>query len=130
MRLHATGIEREVLVDCNRVTGLIAGLVDDQWRRINAYEDGRPTGTGIHTGRPRAMARECYEGVLWVMLGGGEWRNMPKHLPGHVTVWRRLVEWREAAVWFDHVWRAVRPLASPRQRSHEPCAVVVPGSSR
>jgi transposase len=44
-------------------------------------------------GRPRAVDRECLEGMLWLLRTGARWQDVPVDLPSGSTCWRRLQEW-------------------------------------
>jgi transposase len=55
-------------------------------------------------GRPRAEARRCLEGILWVLRSGSRWKDLPRSFPSYVTCWRRFVEWSGEGVW-ERVWR-------------------------
>ena len=71
-------------------------LSDEQWGLI---QDLFPTPTpGPKGGRPRADARACFEGILWVHRTGARWKDLPKSFPSYVTCWRRFVEWTTAGL--------------------------------
>ena len=71
-------------------------LSDEQWGLI---KDLFPTPTpGPKGGRPRADARACFEGILWVLRTGARWKDLPKSFPSYVTCWRRFVEWTTAGL--------------------------------
>ncbi|WP_408629088.1 transposase [Anaeromyxobacter terrae] len=100
--------------DCDGVTVpsvLLAPLIAEQWRLIEAYRQGRRRAAS-RGGRPRTDDRECFEAVLWVILSGVAgrgWKNLPARFPSPATCWRRLAEWRTGGVWLDRLWHAVRP---------------------
>ncbi len=52
-------------------------------------------------GRPRIPDRFALEGIMFVLVTGCRWRDLPPQLgwgSGH-TAWRRLREWHDAGVW-------------------------------
>ncbi|TWT60935.1 transposase [Rubinisphaera italica] len=76
-------------------------LNDEQW---NLIEDLFPEPVmTIAGGRPRVPARRCLEGVLWVLVSGARWKDLPERYPSPATCWRRLKEWTESGV-FRKAW--------------------------
>lgn len=71
-------------------------LSDEQWARIaDLFANPKPSPKG---GRPRADARSCLEGVLWVLRTGARWKDLPCSFPSYATCWRRFVEWTSDGV--------------------------------
>lgn len=56
------------------------------------------------TGRPRADDRGTLNGILYVLLSGCRWMDMPAAYGSHKTAWRRLKQWEQAGVW-KRLWR-------------------------
>jgi transposase len=56
------------------------------------------------TGRPRADDRRSIEGILYVLLTGCRWQDLPREYGAPTTVWRRLKRWGEEGVW-ERIWR-------------------------
>jgi hypothetical protein len=54
-------------------------------------------------GRPRVAARDCLEGILWILKSGARWKDLPERYPSPSTCWRRLKEWTESGV-FREAW--------------------------
>ena len=76
-------------------------LTDEQWLLISdCFPVPAPDPRG---GRPRADARLCLEGILWVLRSGARWKDLPRSFPSYVTCWRRFVEWSRAGLW-DQAW--------------------------
>lgn len=76
-------------------------LTEEQWQLISEFfpvPSPDPRG-----GRPRADARRCLEGILWVLRSGARWKDLPRSFPSYVTCWRRFVEWSRAGLW-DQAW--------------------------
>ncbi|QDV71861.1 transposase [Botrimarina mediterranea] len=66
-------------------------LSDEQWALVSdLFKPPKPDPKG---GRPRADARACLEGVLWVLRSGARWKDLPPWFPSYPTCWRRFVEW-------------------------------------
>ncbi len=83
-------------------------LTDEQW---NLISDLFPSKTvGPKGGRPPWDARDCVEGILWILRTGARWRDLPSRFPSHPTCWRRLKEWTEAGVWEKAWGRLLRVL--------------------
>lgn len=57
------------------------------------------------TGRPRADDRRTIEGILYVLITGCRWQDLPREYGAPTTVWRRLKHWGESGVW-ERIWRA------------------------
>jgi transposase len=77
-------------------------LSDEQWCLIcDLFADPAPDPRG---GRPRANARRCVEGILWILRTGARWKDLPRSFPSYVTCWRRFEQWSNDGVW-DRAWR-------------------------
>jgi len=57
------------------------------------------------TGRPRATDRRITEGILYILITGCRWQDLPREYGAPTTVWRRLKRWEEEGVW-ERIWRA------------------------
>jgi transposase len=57
------------------------------------------------TGRPRADDRRTIEGILFVLITGCRWQDLPREYGAPTTAWRRLKRWGEEGVW-ERIWRA------------------------
>lgn len=62
------------------------------------------------TGRPRADDRRTIEGILYILITGCRWQDLPREYGAPTTTWRRLKRWGEEGVW-ECIWRAA--LATP-----------------
>ena len=76
-------------------------LRDDQWHVIQPHLP-----PPARTGRPRADDRRTLEAILYVLLTGCRWQDLPHQYGAPVTAWRRLKTWEEQGVWAA-IWRAV-----------------------
>lgn len=56
------------------------------------------------TGRPRADDHRTIEGMLYVLITGCRWQDLPREYGAPATVWRRLKRWGESSVW-ERIWR-------------------------
>ncbi|WP_416182781.1 transposase [Methanosarcina sp.] len=50
-------------------------------------------------GRKRINDRQTINGILYVLVTGCQWRDMPKQYGSYGTAWRRLKRWSEEGVW-------------------------------
>ena len=76
-------------------------LSDEQWHLI---EDLFPVREMTQAGgRPPIPPRACLEGILWVLISGARWKDLPTHFPSPATCWRRLQEWTESGL-FQQAW--------------------------
>lgn len=57
------------------------------------------------TGRPRADDRRTVEGILYMLITGCRWQDLPREYGAPTTVLRRLKRWGEVGVW-ERIWRA------------------------
>jgi transposase len=68
-------------------------LSDSQWLLIaDLLADPPPSPLG---GRPRVAPRLCLEGIIWVLVSGARWQDLPERHPSPSTCWRRLREWSD-----------------------------------
>jgi transposase len=75
-------------------------LTDSQWGFIQPLLP-----PPARTGRPRADDLRTVEGILYVLITGCRWQDLPREYGAPTTVWRRLKRWGEAGVW-ERNWRA------------------------
>ena len=71
---------------------------------------------GAATGRPRVDPRLCLEAVLFVLLNGCRWCDLPVGGIAPMTAWRHLRHWQETGTW-PRIWRAyLESLDAPERR--------------
>lgn len=75
-------------------------LTDRQWVFIRPFLP-----PPARTGRPRAGDRRTIEGILYILITGCRWQDLPREYGAPTTVWRRLKRWGEEGVW-ERIWRA------------------------
>lgn len=75
-------------------------LTDRQWAFIQPLLP-----PPARTGRPRADDRRTVEGILYVLITGCRWQDLPREYGAPTTVWRRLKRWGEGGIW-ERIWRA------------------------
>ena len=75
-------------------------FTDRQWAFIQPFLP-----PPARTGRPRAEDRRTVEGILYVLIMGCRWKDLPRQYGAPTTIWRRLKRWGEAGVW-ERIWRA------------------------
>jgi transposase len=76
------------------------GLTERQWAFIRPLVP-----PPAHTGRPRADDRRTLDGVLYIVVTGCRWQDLPREYGAPTTVWRRLKRWGEEGVW-ERIWPA------------------------
>ena len=74
-------------------------LTDEEWERISPHLPPK-----AKTGRPRADDRQTINGMLFVLLSGCRWMDMPRAYGSYKTAWRRLKQWESKGVW-KRLWR-------------------------
>jgi transposase len=62
-------------------------LSDEQWQFIQPLLP-----PAARTRRPRADDRRTLNGILYVLVTGCRWMDMPKEYDSHKMAWRRLLE--------------------------------------
>ena len=75
-------------------------LTDSQWAFIKPLLP-----PPARTGRPRASDRRTIEGILYILITGSRWQDLPRQYGAPTTVWRRLKRWGEDGIW-ERIWRA------------------------
>src|SRR5690348_3026789 len=74
-------------------------LTDSQWAFMEPLLP-----PPARTGRPRANDRRTIEGILYILITGCRWQDLPPEYDAPTTVWRRLKRWGEEGVW-ERIWR-------------------------
>ena len=69
-------------------------LADEEWEFIKPFLP-KPAPTG----RLRADDRKTINDILFVLIMGCKWADMPSSYGSSVTVWRRLKSWQEKDIW-------------------------------
>jgi transposase len=73
---------------------------DRQWAFIRPFLP-----PPARTGRPRADDRQTINGILYVLVTGCRWQDLPREYGAPTTVWRRLKRWGADGIW-ERIWRA------------------------
>ena len=76
-------------------------ISDAQWREIEPIL--RPSKRSVLGGRPRTNDRQVINGIIWVLLNGTQWSELPPTMGAYVTCWRRYTEWVKKGTW-DKIW--------------------------
>ena len=94
-------------------------LTDEQWGLIkDLFPHDPPSQEG---GRPRIEPRACLEGILWVLLTGARWKDLPSHFPSKSTCHLRFTGWVKSGV-FHRAWkRLLRKLDALKGVNWEEC---------
>ena len=59
------------------------------------------------TGRPARPARDMLNGMIWILMTGAPWRDLPERYGPWETVYRRFREWDGAGV-LDRILKRLR----------------------
>src|SRR5260221_3570076 len=94
-------------------------LTDRQWAFIQPLLP-----PAACTGRPRADDRRTIEGIVYILITGCRWQDLPREYGAPTTVWRRLKRWGEAGGW-ERLLRAA--LAALGQDNQVAWALGLPG---
>jgi transposase len=71
-----------------------AELSDEQWEFIKPHLPPQPI-----VGRKRADDRKTINGIMFVLITGCCWHDMPRCYGAYQTAWRRLKRWSIEGVW-------------------------------
>ncbi|WP_370574514.1 transposase [Methanomethylovorans sp.] len=71
-------------------------LSDEQWKFIKPFLPPQPI-----TGRKRADDRKVINGIIFVLITGCRWADMPQCYGSRATAWRRLKWWSEEGIWYE-----------------------------
>ena len=69
-------------------------LTDKQWNAISPHLP-KPASTG----RPRSDDRTILNGIIYVLIAGCRWSEMPKRYGDDSTANRRLNKWQQKGIW-------------------------------
>ncbi len=69
-------------------------LTDEQWKLIEPHLP-----PAARTGRPRNDDRKTVNGILYVLVTGCRWMDMPEKYGSHKSVWERHKKWSEEEAW-------------------------------
>jgi transposase len=71
-------------------------LTDAQWEILEPMF--RPKRRSDGRGRPWRDARAVFQGVLWILRTGAQWRELPSKYPPYQTCHRRFQSWQRSGL--------------------------------
>jgi transposase len=93
-------------------------VTDEQWKRVA----DKMSRQGV-MGRPRVDDRRCLNAILYVLITGCRWNDLPKEYGHDSTAWRRLHRWARDGTLL-RLWRhLLRDLDVGGQLDWKRCAV-------
>jgi len=78
-------------------------LTDKQWSTIQRHIP-KPA----RTGRPRSDDRTTINGIIYVLICGCRWDEMPKRYGSKSTAHRRLQNWEQKGIWKNILADAIK----------------------
>ena len=79
----------------------IIRIPDELWNEIkNILPDEKPEST---IGRPVVSFRKVFDGIMFVLRTGCQWKMLPKEYGSGSTCHRRFQEWVQSGI-FDRLW--------------------------
>ena len=90
-------------------------LLEKEWDFISHRLSKLPE--AIHPGRPRAADRDLFEGILWVLVTGSRWNELPEIYPAKSSCHRRFQNWVNDGS-LTHVRKALLRRLKRRHRLH------------
>jgi putative transposase len=89
-------------------------LTDSQWEIIQELIPKAKSG-----GRPRSLEmRQVINAILYVTVGGIQWRMMPKEYPKWQSVYHYFRTWRQASIW-RHIHDTLRAMVRRKAGRHK-----------
>lgn len=89
-------------------------LTDEQWECIKGFIPEAKKG-----GRPRSLEMRCVlNAVLYVVVGGVQWRMLPKDYPNWKSVYHYFRSWRDQGVW-ERIHGSLRARVRQRAGRHK-----------
>ena len=79
------------------------GLTDEQWEIVRPFI---PVSTA-RTGRPTRDPREMLDGILWVLVTGAAWRDVPEVFGPWETVYLYFARWQRESI-FQRIVQALQ----------------------
>ena len=78
-------------------------LTDKQWEAIQKHLPPHAS-----TGRPRSNDRVILNGIIYVLIAGCRWDEMPKRYGDDSTANRRLNKWQQNGIWKNILSDAIK----------------------
>jgi len=78
-------------------------LTDKQWETIQNHIPKHAS-----TGRPRNNDRKIINGIIYVLIAGCRWEEMPKRYGDDSTANRRLNRWQQEGIWKNILSGAIK----------------------
>lgn len=73
---------------------------DREWEFLSNHLSKLPRRAAHSRGRPRASDRALFEGILWILVTGSRWRDLPKKTyPAKSSCYRRFAQWCSDGSW-------------------------------
>ncbi len=69
-------------------------LTDEQWQTVSPFV---PV-SNARTGRPRRDPRDMLDGILWVLVTGAAWRDLPESFGPWETIYYYFALWQRTGV--------------------------------
>jgi len=93
-------------------------VTDEQWKKVA----DKLSRQGV-MGRPRVDDRRCLNAILYVLITGCRWNDLPREYGHDSTAWRRLRQWARDGTLL-RLWRhLLRDLDLGGQIDWERCAI-------
>ncbi len=80
-------------------------LTDELWAKVKDFIP-EPKKAADGGGRPAYPRRQVLEGILWVLVTGVRWKDMPNNFPCYKTCHRLFQDWQRAGV-FEEIFFAI-----------------------
>lgn len=87
-------------------------LTDEQWQKIAPVMPKQIFKKG---GRPRANDRDTVNGILWTLVTGKKWNELPKKYGSSMTCWRRFQFLQNKKIW-PQIWQRYLNTSNNSQR--------------
>ena len=72
-------------------------IPQSQWRKMYAFLKAHPD---VYT-KNQESCRQFFEGVLWILRTGAQWRELPEQYGKWNSVYKRFARWEEKGIWAE-----------------------------
>ena len=80
-------------------------LTDELWAKVKDFIPA-PKKAADGGGRPAYPRRHVLEGIIWVLVSGARWKDLPSDFPCYKTCHRLFQEWQRLGV-FEEIFFAM-----------------------
>ena len=84
-------------------------ISDKQWDLLKDFLVIEPKRLD-NRGRPRQDIRSVFNGILWILRTGAQWKDIPGRYPPYQTCHRYFQDWVKSGTWDKVLWMLAKDL--------------------